>query len=61
MLGEETLSAADLDALRRAAALNRPLVRLRGQWTLVDAHKLVCAGTAEESVDALIRRKRDLA
>ena len=61
MLGEETLFAADLDALRRAAALKRPLVRLRGQWNLVDAHKLVCAGTAEESIDALIRRKRDLA
>jgi non-specific serine/threonine protein kinase len=37
VLGEEALSAADLDALRRAAALKRPLVRLRGQWTLVDA------------------------
>ncbi len=37
VLGDEALTAADLAALRRAAALKRPLVRLRGQWTLVDA------------------------
>jgi superfamily II DNA or RNA helicase len=37
VLGDQPLSEADLEALRRAAALKRPLVRLRGQWTLVDA------------------------
>jgi non-specific serine/threonine protein kinase len=37
VLGEEPLTAADLAALQRAAELKRPLVRLRGQWTLVDA------------------------
>ncbi len=37
VLGDQPLSPADLEALRRAAALKRPLVRLRGQWTLVDA------------------------
>ncbi len=37
VLGDQPLSQADLLALQRAAALKRPLVRLRGQWTLVDA------------------------
>ncbi|MFM7264215.1 MAG: SNF2 helicase-associated domain-containing protein, partial [Cyanobium sp.] len=37
VLGDQPLSPADLEALQRAAALKRPLVRLRGQWTLVDA------------------------
>ena len=37
VLGDQPLSAADLAALQRAAALKRPLVRLRGQWTFVDA------------------------
>ena len=37
VLGDQPLSTADLEALQRAAALKRPLVRLRGQWTLVDA------------------------
>jgi non-specific serine/threonine protein kinase len=37
VLGEVPLTAADLAALQRAAELKRPLVRLRGQWTLVDA------------------------
>ena len=37
VLGDQPLSASDLAALQRAAALKRPLVRLRGQWTLVDA------------------------
>ena len=37
VLGDQPLSQADLEALQRAAALKRPLVRLRGQWTLVDA------------------------
>ena len=32
-----------------------------GQRRTVHAHKLVCAGTVEESIDALIRSKRDLA
>jgi non-specific serine/threonine protein kinase len=36
-LGDRPLSAAELTSLERAAALKRPLVRLRGQWTLVDA------------------------
>ncbi|MFO0016144.1 MAG: DEAD/DEAH box helicase, partial [Synechococcaceae cyanobacterium] len=37
VLGDQPLSAADLEALQQAAELKRPLVRLRGQWTLVDA------------------------
>ncbi|MFN6343039.1 MAG: SNF2 helicase-associated domain-containing protein [Cyanobium sp.] len=37
VLGDQPLSPADLEALQRAAALKRPLVRLRGHWTLVDA------------------------
>jgi hypothetical protein len=37
VLGDQPLSPADLAALQRAAALKRPLVRLRGQWALVDA------------------------
>ena len=37
VLGDQPLSQTDLEALQRAAALKRPLVRLRGQWTLVDA------------------------
>ncbi|MBM5817370.1 MAG: DEAD/DEAH box helicase [Cyanobacteria bacterium K_Offshore_surface_m2_239] len=37
VLGDQPLSQADLEALQRAAELKRPLVRLRGQWTLVDA------------------------
>jgi len=36
-LGDRPLSAAELTSLERATALKRPLVRLRGQWTLVDA------------------------
>ena len=31
------MSAAELTSLERATAVKRPLVRLRGQWTLVDA------------------------
>ena len=37
VLGDRPLSAAELASLERAAAMKRPLVRLRGQWTLVDA------------------------
>jgi len=37
VLGDRPLSAAELASLERAAALKRPLVRLRGQWSLVDA------------------------
>jgi len=37
VLGDRPLSAAELTSLERAAALKRPLVRLRGQWSLVDA------------------------
>ncbi len=36
VLGDRPLSAAELSSLERAAALKRPLVRLRGQWSLVD-------------------------
>jgi non-specific serine/threonine protein kinase len=36
VLGDRPLSAAELASLERAAALKRPLVRLRGQWSLVD-------------------------
>jgi non-specific serine/threonine protein kinase len=36
VLGDRPLNAAELASLERAAALKRPLVRLRGQWSLVD-------------------------
>jgi hypothetical protein len=36
VLGDRPLSAAELASLEWAAALKRPLVRLRGQWSQVD-------------------------
>lgn len=60
VLGETPLSAADLAALRRAAELKRPLVRLRGQWALVDAAAvaglLSLAGQAGEANGAELLR-----
>jgi non-specific serine/threonine protein kinase len=60
VLGEEPLSAADLAALRRAAELKRPLVRLRGQWALVDAAAvaglLSLAGQEGEALGAELLR-----
>ncbi len=60
VLGDRPLSAAELESLQRAAALKRPLVRLRGQWTLLDdvavAGLLRLAGQqAQASGAALLR------
>ena len=60
VLGDQPLTRADLEALQRAAALKRPLVRLRGQWTLVDAAAveglLRMAGQAGEASGADLLR-----
>ncbi len=60
VLGDQPLTPADLEALQRAAALKRPLVRLRGQWTLVDAAAveglLRLAGQAGEASGAALLR-----
>jgi non-specific serine/threonine protein kinase len=60
VLGDRPLSAAELESLERAAALKRPLVRLRGQWTLLDAAAIAgvlrLAGQQDEASGAALLR-----
>ena len=60
VLGDRPLSAAELASLQRAAALKRPLVRLRGQWTLLDAAAVAgllrLAGQQDEASGAELLR-----
>ena len=60
VLGDRPLSAAELAGLQRAADLKRPLVRLRGQWTLLDAAAVAgllrLAGQQDEASGAELLR-----
>ena len=60
VLGDRPLNAAELSSLQRAAALKRPLVRLRGQWTLLDAAAVAgllrLAGQQDEASGAELLR-----
>jgi non-specific serine/threonine protein kinase len=60
VLGDRPFSAAELASLQRAAALKRPLVRLRGQWTLLDAAAVAgllrLAGQQDEASGAELLR-----
>ena len=60
VLGDRPLSAAELASLQRAASLKRPLVRLRGQWTLLDAATVAgllrLTGEQDEASGAVLLR-----
>ncbi len=40
VLGDQPLTSAELERLRRAAEAKRSLVRLRGAWTLIEPHAI---------------------